>query len=343
MANRLQKVNQILTQEIAYFTADAARLETDGLLRVQGNDNLVNPIAVQMLDDPLAKPLSSFKEIQNEPNDVIGVFKKAVKDPAGFSPEAIEVIAKLLVEDNTLTSDGIIQALIAQNALEEAKMLHNMLHLGFLVAQKQEKNRMIPSNVAVVLGPWIANITDNPMMGFNSQLKVNLTHFIEKALKDKDNKLTQSFDNAYPEQAKILQESYKQSPKTPSSETSKPSGNIIARFFKAIWNGIKSIFSGGSKAKKEDKELLISAPKDFKKVTEGSQDLDISQAQVKSKQAQVSSEPERELPSHLVKREKPVAHHHAHHRKKAKGPGSEVSQELAGLLKPKGSDKPKKT
>ncbi|MBS0286050.1 MAG: hypothetical protein JSR17_02055 [Proteobacteria bacterium] len=354
-ATPLEKVNHILRQQLDYFSSDPTLLQTEGLLRVQGSEDKVLPVYNRMIVNP-ADPHSGFKNLASEPHNAIGVLKKSLKESLNFSPEAREIIEKLyqpLNPDEPLTPEKIIEELIAINALEEAKVVHNIFHLGYLVASQKEKNLMGPSNVAIVIAPWIDNIASDKnedrtspqalVRGVQRQPKIQtnlgqlLTAALTKAGKQESSKIAQPFEKAYPAQEAALQGGYRKKFPPQKLEPEKLSGNIVVRFFKAIWNGLKSIFSGDKKEKKEEKAALISTP-----AVEDSESKGINPAvkEKSKKHAKKEAKKAANVPKHLKKREKAVAHAKKHHSQQHKVVGELESKHHAKHQKK--ADKPRK-
>ncbi len=198
--NPLEVSNTILEQVLGYFVINPDKLQMEGILRIDGNVAQQKVVLERVQADPVKTPIMARKNLNTLGKDgrvklelthnIIGVLKKSLKEPLGFSPQAIEVIKQF----DKKTSNNIVEELIKVNALAEAKMMHNLLHLGFLVAQNQKENKMSPNGVAVVLTPQIANISGEFALGFSPVLQENLRLFLEKELAEEKSLLSQPFD-----------------------------------------------------------------------------------------------------------------------------------------------------
>ncbi len=192
--------NQILEQVLGYFATNSQQLRMEGILRIDGNVAQQKEVLERVKTNPSKKPITSKENLKTLGQDgkvklelthnIIGVLKKSLKDPLGFSPRAIEVVR----EFDKITPNDLVEELIKVDSFEEAKIIHNLLHLGFLVAKNQQANKMTPNNVAVVLTPQIANIAGEFNLGFSAVLQNNLTQLLDRALTAEKSLLSQPFD-----------------------------------------------------------------------------------------------------------------------------------------------------
>ncbi len=279
-ATYLQKLNQVLQQELQYFSAHPEHLEEEGLLRLAGNEVTLAPILKEIQADPTKKSLVDRKELTHDPHSAISILKKMLKQPVNLSENTVLQLKKLYEEDQNITINDIVNNIITAEhsseeaqliALEEAKLIHNLFHLSYLVAKNGDKNKMPASNVGLIVGPWLDNLTMgakamNPetfvqVLKMQEVLQPKFIRIVDGAIADSksgnDPSLAQPFNKAYSAQAHILENDYR----SKLGQEQKSSGNFITRFVNAFVRGIKNLFSWKSKAEKQDIKITSTESK----------------------------------------------------------------------------------
>ncbi|MBS0285737.1 MAG: hypothetical protein JSR17_00050 [Proteobacteria bacterium] len=229
---KLEQLNKLLEQVISYFENNPGALKEQGLLRLQGDDepqfkvleNLSQNPASLLLDEANISLLSKRGTQKLDlHHNILGVLKKAMKDPVKFDTSTFEIIKKITTE-NFVNPEKIIDELVKNNKIKAAKFLHNLLYLGTLIAKENVVNKMTAENVAVVINPQIGNVTGDFKIGFNPASQQNLEKIISEAIR-LESHLTKPFDlKVYSERQKVQDEassmhsdteSVEHSPKTP--------------------------------------------------------------------------------------------------------------------------------
>jgi hypothetical protein len=138
---------------------DQSKLQTDGILREVGNLNRAQTIAAWCVDNANGLPLPKY-----DVHEVISALKKVLLDylpDVQFNWSRIyqEMIAcDVKGEPATFLLKAEIQKLIDQHKFGEAAIIHDLLHIGFLVQQQKTMNRMDPTNVGKQLAPSFLTI-----------------------------------------------------------------------------------------------------------------------------------------------------------------------------------------
>jgi len=186
-ATSLETANYVLDQvldHIAYKNNAEAFLKTEGIYRISGTEKEVRECYAKIQKDPNTALLKDQPEIIQNPHNIVGVLKKALLDARiKWSPQALKALVnfqaafqsqpqKTKVEDlnNTvLTPESaeygprlisqLIVDLVQCGAIEEAKLLHNLAHLGYLICQYEASNKMTPINMAIVMTPSLSALT----------------------------------------------------------------------------------------------------------------------------------------------------------------------------------------
>mgnify|MGYP001026644420 CR=1 FL=1 len=186
-ATPLETTNYVLDQvldHIAYKNNAEAFLKTEGIYRISGTEKAVRECYAKIQKDPNTALLKDQPEIIQNPHNIVGVLKKALLDTRiKWSPQALKALAifqgafqvksqetKAENLNNTdLTAapeeysprlfSQLIVDLIQCGAIEEAKLLHNLTHLGYLICQYQAFNKMTTSNMAIVMTPSLSALT----------------------------------------------------------------------------------------------------------------------------------------------------------------------------------------
>lgn len=164
-ATPLEKANVVLDKVIAYSTNSPTFLDAVGIFRQSGDGNIVDGMYRKVDADLSRLRLENENDYTRVEHNVTGLLKRYIlSDQMQWSSEAAAILANELhqkLDDRTFDFDfkPVIEKLIAENHLEEAKMLHNTLHMGYLVAAKSEKNKMTPANMFQTFAPWLAGMS----------------------------------------------------------------------------------------------------------------------------------------------------------------------------------------
>lgn len=236
-ATHLEKANLMLDKVVEHaMQNDNAFLKHEGIFRLAGSKDDVDKVYAKYAAEPSELVIDKEPEFIKDHNNVVDYLKRFIRtNNLGWSDEASEILKNELMEQGDYFEyEKVIKVLIAKNHLEEAKMLHNVLHLMRLVSLQSEKNKMNPSNLSIVMGPWIVEYmakVDNPLDA--------LTIGSNKSNKSDPMKLSsfeQNFDQKYPEVAQKLAERHAEIPTREVKSVAKISpaaslgSQILARF-----------------------------------------------------------------------------------------------------------------
>lgn len=163
-ATTLEKANVVLEKVITHAQNSSSFLTAEGIFRQSADGNIVDEMYRKVDPDLSRLHLENEKAFTLIDHNVTGLLKRYIlSDQMQWSREACALLTNELhqkLDDRTFDFNfkPIIERLIAENHLEEAKMLHNTLHIGYLVAAKSEKNKMPPSNMFQTFAPWLADM-----------------------------------------------------------------------------------------------------------------------------------------------------------------------------------------
>ncbi len=175
----LAKFNSLLDQSLAHihhfdkFEEDKLVanqfLENEGIIRESGSVDKINDAFRQMLGDPLedlkgdptSNPLSAFRDFTSNQNNVIGLIKKGLREyKVQWSKEAQDEFENFRQKnaggESKMSFEELIKILLAKNLVEEAKALHNLLHLLNNARHFENKNKMNANNLGIAIAPSIA-------------------------------------------------------------------------------------------------------------------------------------------------------------------------------------------
>ncbi|MBS0290055.1 MAG: hypothetical protein JSS07_08500 [Proteobacteria bacterium] len=285
----LQRMNIMLEHELKHF--DDGLLATPGLLRMQGREADVNLLYQEFLKDPIGFKIPKDKNLDTHVK--LGLVKKAASEETmSFSPAALMILTDFVkdlraAKESAPTFEILMNALVQNGAFEEAKMIHNILHFGYKIAQAHKKRLasgdgeqlMLEDNVAMVLSPWIANRTDptdpTEYMGNRSAIQDSLMLTLQKD----PNIFAKSFQETYPQYDQKLNNQYQAQIKPQiefdqqlNNQTDllenkpKEKGNLLTRFFLAIVSGFRGLFAKEEKKHKQEVDNLIKSNKNPQEV-----------------------------------------------------------------------------
>jgi len=216
-ATPLEKTNAVFEKVIHYATNKSAFLENEGIFRLPGAKGDIDAMYVKVEQDPSRFVIENEANFILEPNNISGLLKRFALTERLWSPEASAILMLELESerdqiDDPMDLNDVIQQLIAKNHLEEAKMLHNALHLCHLVAEKSDRNKMPAANMFQTIGPWLATMARGDDSTFMKLAIAAAASTQSKSdpmglTKNKPNGellYSKTFDETYPESAQQL-------------------------------------------------------------------------------------------------------------------------------------------
>ncbi len=159
-ATHLEKTNVVLDKVIACATNTPGFLETVGIFRVPAAVGEVDALYRKADLDPSELSLESSVDADDaSKHNVTGLLKRYIlSDNLQWSDDAARILAAELEKDNFNFADTI-QQLLDKQYFEEAKMLHNVMHMAYIIAQKSDNNKMPAANMFQAFGPWLARMS----------------------------------------------------------------------------------------------------------------------------------------------------------------------------------------
>lgn len=282
-ATQLEKANLVLERVLEHATQNnSAFLKKEGIFRLAGKVPEVDGLYKKFHGDPSQLVIENEAEFRADHNNIVDFLKRFLRaDDLGWSSEASAILKnELTTRSEYFEYENVIRELIEKNHLEEAKMLHNALHLMYLASLQSASNKMNISNLSIVMGPWIINY----MARFDNPLE-SIAVGNNKSNKDdpmKINSFNQPFDRTHPAAAQSIAARHEEIPsrnvKVASADSEQSIGSRILSGFKAVGNWItktaipaiknfitKTIPSWfnrliGKKAKAEEPNIDISNP-----------------------------------------------------------------------------------
>lgn len=173
-ATHLEKANHVLEKFIQYAThqdesAQLHLLNQEGIFRLSGSSPQIDKLYAKIDKDPSTLAFEREKDFVLEPNNVTGFLKRyLLSSNLKWSNDAAAILrAELQRDTQNYDLAKVIQQLIAANHLEEAKMLHNLLHISWLVSLRAATNKMTVSNMFQTFSPTLVNLAqgDNSLAG----------------------------------------------------------------------------------------------------------------------------------------------------------------------------------
>ncbi len=164
-ATHLEKANHVLEKFIQYAThqdeaAQLHLLKQEGIFRLSGSSPQIDKLYAKIDKDPSTLAFESEEDFVLEPNNVTGFLKRYLLSSNLKWSDAAAAILRAELQRDTQNYDlaKVIQQLIAANHLEEAKMLHNLLHISRLVSLRAATNKMTVSNMFQTFSPTLVNL-----------------------------------------------------------------------------------------------------------------------------------------------------------------------------------------
>lgn len=161
LSNQVAPLYSVLQETLNYLTVDKLRI--DGIFRESGN---------LIRSKELYTTMTLRRAVQHESeHDVISALKLALNDHLKkglFNGRKLHT-EMMTCKGNSHSPDDMalvfkqhIQCLINQNMQNNAAIIHDLLHLGYLIQREQSFNRMTTDNVAKILAPHFMKICDIP-------------------------------------------------------------------------------------------------------------------------------------------------------------------------------------
>lgn len=264
----LVKANTVLEKVIAYSQTVPSFLNVVGIFRQSGDSTYVDEMYSKVEGDPERLQLENEQQFCTVEYNVTGLLKRFIlDDKMQWSNDAAlilhnELSEKLDSRNFVFNLKSVIDKLIEKNQLEEAKMLHNVLHMAYLVSEKSAKNKMPPSILFQTYAPWLAG-----MAKANDGLSMMLTMASKPVTSQNLDTLglykagnpvySKTFDQTYPQAAANVAKQHTQIPshsKTTSSDVFSSKSALGWVNQKAI-PSIKHFFMGA-----KEKPVNTSAP-----------------------------------------------------------------------------------
>ncbi|MBI2792900.1 MAG: hypothetical protein HYX61_13200 [Gammaproteobacteria bacterium] len=277
-ASPLQKSNQIIEQGLSVIHNAGnpnspgvnSILSVNGIFRQSSKEMETAAFYAKMKKDPTANSLVNSGSFKDDGMQVAGVLKKAMTDVPVWEGRPLEILLENLDIDPVTKEKGnkpidlknCIEELIQAGYMEEAKLLHNLMHVSYLVVVNSEKNKATAYNMAAqFFAPQldrIINVNPNTMeeaakMGLSAYarsakttediLGINRT---ESTKNGEEKSFAQTFDQKYPKAANELAHQYK--------SISQPVKIFGIKMPKFIGNAIKKLTSS-KKARNQSDEL----------------------------------------------------------------------------------------
>lgn len=230
-ATPLEKTNAVFEKVIHYATNNSAFLENEGVFRLPGAGGTIDAKYPVVLKDPTSWSLEEDAEFTIEFSNVTGLLKRFVLTENQWSKEAAAILMLELESErelnNKINLDEVIQELIAKNHLEEAKMLHNALHLCHLIALKSDRNKMPAANMYQTIGPWLATMArgdEATFMKLAIEAAAATGHKTDplglgKTKPTGEPLYGKTFNESYPEAAQQLAQAHAEIPKRSNKKT----------------------------------------------------------------------------------------------------------------------------
>lgn len=216
-ATYLQKLNALVEQLIKVLPDN---INEEGLFRVAGTKRIITESLQEYWSDPNKKPLSDYTE-GHSIHEKTGMLKHRVLQMTPgivFSDAKVQKVftefRESLTTDEPKSMASMIQSLIDNQRMEEAKFFYNLMHMARLISNNSGVNQMKEMNMAIAfLGPNLMPIfdllpeTDDPaqqlqlgvlIAGFNSLVTTSLS---QKEKGSESFYFDQSFAERYPEAA----------------------------------------------------------------------------------------------------------------------------------------------
>ncbi len=242
-ASKLEKFNHVLSQALTHFAAldrydengvliGNKAFEEEGIFRVSGAQTQIQDVFRKMLGeapndlagDPTATLLSGFENFIINEHNIIGLIKYGLRNfQIQWSKEAqgeFEAFRQSNDGKNKMSFQVLIDNMLKKGLHEEAKALHNLLHLCHRVNSFEARNKMSDSNIGIAIAPSIAlffknNLAiDQPTQAGlpEEQLEAGRARFIEAM---KDPYFSKSYSAQNPQVAVNMAKRYEDNKKYP--------------------------------------------------------------------------------------------------------------------------------
>jgi hypothetical protein len=294
-ASSLEKVNKMLDDLIVKIgqpneNGNHPFLSEDGVFRLSANIDEVKATVETLFKDPT---LLLTNNLNQKPILAAHVMKNAVKDDrVKIDPKASQIFKDLVEEYAALPREAqdanggfykvLIDRLIQNNLLEEAKLVHNLLNLSHLVVKQDQfdrkekslrKSQMTTDAISKIIIPNLIHrfIDSDPITEINTQNKTiaMMMRTIDKSAAENNAAFTKRFDVERPNEASTLAKHYEKLSQEPpkaesptvssvtptvSADTKKPSlfsraVSWLKESGKKVLNFFKGLFSKKEKAK----------------------------------------------------------------------------------------------
>jgi len=217
-ATPLEKANSMIERVTSYAVVEPSFLNSEGIFRQSGESTLIDTMYTKVYADPARLVIENEKDFIRFPHNVTGLLKRFVMADNLWSTEAAGILSNELnakLNENRFDFDlkSVIEKLIEKNHLEEAKMLHSVLHMAYLVSEKADKNKMGPPNMFQSYAPWLVGMArgdDGLFLKLTTAAKPVTTQNIDALGIYKEGAAVygQTFDQAYPPAAQKLEEDH---------------------------------------------------------------------------------------------------------------------------------------
>lgn len=246
-ASSLEITNHILDQILIHLANEKSRnafLDTEGLYRKSGEAEKIEAYFNTIKNTYPLKLFADFTDLMEDPHVVIGVLKKALQATEFHWP--IQAKPLLLAFQNIFYENSeamdpqslvdLIVSLSSCDVVEEAKLIHNLIHLGYLISSHGSQNKMDPFNMARLIGPALSTMTGHQIPAYTGlsvlamhdttidpklgNIATQVTDALEQAIKDSKH-FESSFADPLPAQRS---ESHKLSASMPTPTSHGESG-----------------------------------------------------------------------------------------------------------------------
>lgn len=229
-ASSLEKSNKMLDVLLESVgqpneTGNHPFLSEDGVLRLSGNSEEVKETLETLFAEPT---LLTADNINQKPIVMAHVIKNAIKDErVTIDPKAREIFKDLVEEYSSQQQDEnaffkiLIDRLIQNNLLEEAKMVHNWMTLSYMVVKQNQldtqqksvrKSQMATDAVSRVVLPNIIHkfIDSDPIteIQYQNRTQSMMMKAIDNAVAGNNTDFTKRFDIERPNEASVLEKKY---------------------------------------------------------------------------------------------------------------------------------------
>lgn len=260
----LQKTNYILKHLLEIIVENSPAFDSQTLKTTLDIEAILDAISkndIQTLRHANSQELLSILKqlFLLKPNNALGWA------PLHLSENSIKAISSLQrskIHDKEVNVDDIIKKLIKNDAFEEARLIHHVFYLGYLIISSNKDNihnKTMLSSVANMIAPWLIKLftkndkeekrflTDKSLNGIVCS---NILYNIQNAIHHQ-NKLNQPFDKTYLEPKKI----YVDNKNDHSNSLATKEEPLY--FIEKIWRTLQGICSFSRKKNKNNANLSL--------------------------------------------------------------------------------------